>query len=342
LIKLVIKLLVFILLTTEFCNAQQDSTVKQEFPLTALGKVKISAYTQFRYQDFGEPNKPDGFDLRRARIDLKGKLNNNWEYRLQTEFGGGTTKLVDATLKYNYSSKLIFTVGQFKIPFSSENLTPSSRLEFINRSTVTEALVARGKDISGNQLGRDIGAQVNGSFFKLKDFTLIDYALAIFNGQGINSSDLNSQKDLAGRILIQPIKGLKAGGSCYIGYDKIGKDSTASNKVRNRFGFEASYVRSRLVFQGEYMMGTDGNVDRNGYYFFTGYTFAKKKLQAIVKYEYYDTNKNNGNDAITAYTGGLNCFVNDNIKLAANYEIHNEEGQSLNNDLFSLQFQIQF
>jgi hypothetical protein len=42
-----------------------------------------------------------------------------------------------------------------------ENLASSNKLEMIDRSQVVEAIVARGKDLIGNQNGRDMGFEAS-------------------------------------------------------------------------------------------------------------------------------------------------------------------------------------
>ena len=90
-----------------------------------------------------------------------------------------------------------------------ENLASSNKLEMIDRSQVVEALVARGKDVIGNQNGRDIGIQIGGGFLKKNGIPVIEYRLGFFNGSGINLADTaNDAKDIVGRLVINPVKGL--------------------------------------------------------------------------------------------------------------------------------------
>jgi phosphate-selective porin OprO/OprP len=141
--------------------AEQDQ--KTEVLSIAVSKpIYLSGYTQVRYQFCQD--KIDGFDIRRARLSLKGKLGKQLGYRLQTEFSGSSPKLMDAELTFDLHSTAKLSVGQFLIPFSQENLASNTKLESINRSQIVEALAARGKDDIGNQNGRDIGFQVSGSF----------------------------------------------------------------------------------------------------------------------------------------------------------------------------------
>ena len=113
-----------------------------------------------------------------------------------------------------------------------ENLASSSLIDAIDRSQVVEALVARGKDVIGNQNGRDIGVQASGALFELKDRKLVDYAVGIYNGAGINKADDNVNKDYVARLVVHPLPGLDVGGAYYNGY--AGKSS--AGKRRDRAG----------------------------------------------------------------------------------------------------------
>jgi len=108
------------------------------------------------------------------------------------------------------------SVDIMRLIFSLENLASSNKLEMIDRSQVVEALVARGKDVIGNQNGRDVGIQVSGTILKIKDLPLAEYRFGVFNGSGINVADTaNEAKDIAGRLIFTPLKGFSFGGEFY-------------------------------------------------------------------------------------------------------------------------------
>ena len=148
--------------------AQADLAKVKSFAVNSGKKIQIAGYTQIRYQALEETGKIDGFDIRRARLDIKGNISPFWGYRVQFDLAG-TPKLVDAYAELKLNDQFNFTIGQAKIPLSLENLTSSNKLELIDRSQAVEALVARGKDVGGNQNGRDIGIQLGGTILKIKD-----------------------------------------------------------------------------------------------------------------------------------------------------------------------------
>jgi phosphate-selective porin OprO/OprP len=300
---------------------QNDKTKTKLFPVNASRAFQIGGYTQIRYQAYPKANKPDGVDVRRARLDINGDITSKWQYRLLVDFVGGTASvpagtttttsnsaiaptLLDAYIAYKAASYLKITVGQFTLPFSAENNVQDRNLETVDRSQVVNALVARKGDGSngiidsiGNQNGRDIGVQISGSFFKINETrSLIDYYAGLFNGAGINVADNNESKDFSGRLLIHPFDFLTVGGSYYNGYDRFAKTST-KDQLRTRWGTELAVNYKALSIRSEFLRGQDGN-DRHyasqpvpaihqGWYAQAAYFFIPKKFQFVVKYDTY-------------------------------------------------------
>jgi phosphate-selective porin OprO and OprP len=331
-------------LRAEAAVKQQDSeAARKSFPVNASKLIQLAGYSQLRYISTEESGKRSGFDIRRARLDIKGAISPYFSYRVQTDFAD-KPKLLDAYGEIKIADYFTITAGQFKVPFSMENLTSSNKLEMIDRSQVVEALVARSKDVIGNQNGRDIGIQAGGGFLNHGGIPLIEYRLAIFNGSGINVADTsNDAKDLAGRVIINPVKGLSFGGGYYAGYSKaIKPDVAGRSQTRNRFGIEASYIRTRLSLRGEYIAGTDGKTDRAGWYLQAGYFVVDKKLQFLARYDTYDPNTGKGNNITTNYSFGGNFNFNNWSRLQIFYTIRDEQATEISNNYLAMQFQIGF
>jgi len=309
-------------------------------PLTGV-PLTLNGYTQVRFQSQQEEGKPDYLDIRRARLDFKGVVDEHWDYRLQLEFAG-SPKILDAVISYKHRNWLKFSAGQFKIPFSAENLTSSNKTESIDRSQVVEALAARSKDVIGNQNGRDLGIQVNGSILKVKDRYIIDYAFGGFNGAGINTADNNEPKDFVARILLHPFKNVDFGGSYYNGYGKWG--GPAKEQVRLRYATELSFTYAIASIKGEYILGQDGTVKKGGWFAQAGAYIYKKSVQLIARYDTFDPNTDTAkkDDSSTNYIFGVNLNFNSWAKLQVNYTYKDEEGKAVNNDLVVAQLQLGF
>lgn len=304
--------------------------------------LQLSGLAQFRYQGFEQAGVNNAFDLHRIRLDVRGDVTNKWSYDIYSEYGGAGVKLIDAWISYKLDDYLKFTAGQFKIPFSLESLITDSQLEFIDRSQVVEALAARSKDIIGNQQGRDIGIQVSGSFVKLDEQYLFDYIFGIFNGAGYDvTADNNTDKDIAGRLSVHPIKNLTISADFYNGLAFYG--TPAKNQKRNRGGIDARYTLGNLTLQTEYDKGTDGVIQRDGWFAQAAYFVIPKKLQLAVKYDTYDPTKTIKTDRTTIYYGGINYFFNNYTKFSIDYLDRKEEtATQIKNNILEAQLQLTF
>ncbi len=303
--------------------------------------LQISGVIQTEYQGFQQTGVNNAFSLHRARLDVKGDIDDNWNYEVYTEFAG-TTKLLDAYTTYKIADYLKFTAGQFKVPFSIESLISDSQLEFIDRTQVVNALAGRQTDVIGNQQGRDLGIQINGSFAKVDDHYLFDYTLGVFNGAGYDvTTDNNSHKDIVGRFTVHPVKNLAVSADFYDGQSNYG--TPAKNYLRNRGGFDARYVVGGLSLQAEYDKGTDGIIKRDGWYGQAAYFVIPKKLQLAARYDTYDPNKLIATDRTQIYTGGINYFFNSWAKFTVDYlDRHEETATQIKNNILEAQLQLTF
>ncbi len=303
--------------------------------------LQISGVIQTEYQGFQQTGVNNAFSLHRARLDVKGDIDDNWNYEVYTEFAG-TTKLLDAYTTYKIADYLKFTAGQFKVPFSIESLISDSQLEFIDRTQVVNALAGRQTDVIGNQQGRDLGIQINGSFAKVDDHYLFDYTLGVFNGAGYDvTTDNNSHKDIVGRFTVHPVKNLSVSADFYDGQGNYG--TPAKNYLRNRGGFDARYVVGGLSLQAEYDKGTDGIIKRDGWYGQAAYFVIPKKLQLAARYDTYDPNKLIATDRTQIYTGGINYFFNSWAKFTVDYlDRHEETATQIKNNILEAQLQLTF
>src|SRR5450755_4492761 len=80
----------------EYSRKQQVYETKSDsFPLSIGRLLRLSGYTQIRYQNYQGPSKYNGFDIRRARLDFQGDFSTKWGYRILIDFvgtSGGTSQ----------------------------------------------------------------------------------------------------------------------------------------------------------------------------------------------------------------------------------------------------------
>ncbi len=301
---------------------------KDEFALVASQSLELNAYTQVRYTQTDEDI--NGFRIRRARAGLKGEILKKINYALQID-ASKSPVLLDAKVEITFSPYARLAFGQFKVPFSLENLTSSSALDTINRSQTVENLCP-GRDI-GTQ-GRDIGVSLSGKFSR------IEYNLGVFNGEGTNRADTNEKKDLVARLGFSPFDFLTLSLSHYQGKSTLfGGDSVVD---RDRTGVDIFLVHEQISVKGEYISARDDQTDKYGWYIQGGYNLVPDKIQALVRYDSYDLNMDIRGDRNDVITLGLNWFFSKITKLQINYEHHKEELTGTSENVILAQFQAGF
>ena len=314
--------LVFIGDITNFVHAGEES------PVVSGPSLKLSGYSQVEYV---QPDAGiDGFRIRRARMSLDGEILEKINYKIQVETMQNPI-LLDIQVEMRFFKQAGLRLGQFKVPFSPENLTSSAGLDTINRSQTVERLCP-GRD-SKNK-GRDIGIAVTGYF------SVLEYSLGIFNGAGINKPDDNSAKDIAGRLVFSSLESFSLGVAHYQG--KYGPSSGGAQFDKKRTGLELFFSKSKVTLKGEFIFGEDGPIQKGGWYVQGGVDFIPRKIQAIFKYDSLDLNKDVGGDRKDVITLGVNWFLAKRTKLQVNYEFHREESADVSNNVFLVQFQAGF
>jgi phosphate-selective porin OprO/OprP len=79
----------------------------------------------------------DNSNLRAGRIGIKGNLEHNWSYKYEMDFANNYSKVTDAYIqKYFFNNKSLIKIGQFKEPFSLEELTSSRFTTFLERASI--------------------------------------------------------------------------------------------------------------------------------------------------------------------------------------------------------------
>jgi phosphate-selective porin len=301
---------------------------KEASPLMAAAPFKLTGFGQFLYTAWDKG--VDGFHARRIRFSLGGELFKNVNYKIQVD-AVKSPILIDALVEFKFSSAVGLRVGQFKVPFSMENMTSGADLDTINRSQPEEKL-APGRDIGAN--GRDIGAALFGKR------SVLEYALGVFNGSGINRNDINSEKDLGGRLVVRPAEFLAFGAAFYKGRTSVATGSAAYD--RNRTGLELAVLRGPFSLKSEYIFAKDDKLERSGWYVQAGWFLMPAKLQVLLKLDAYDKDRKTSDNRTNLWTAGLNWFWTAKSKLQVNYELYKLEGGKTDNSAFLVQLQAGF
>ncbi|MGH9364457.1 MAG: porin, partial [Thermoanaerobaculia bacterium] len=163
---------------------------------------------QFRYTyenpDTNAPQSNKGsFRIPRFRMKWDGWIyTKELTYELQIDVAQvsstGTNVLQDANLNYDFTGgtkAFQLKIGQFKAPFSQQQLTSSGNQQFVDRS-ITDAFF-----VPGRQLGLQLWGQVGPTAVP----DMIDWRFGLFNGNGrtVAAND-NDKHEYVARLAFSP------------------------------------------------------------------------------------------------------------------------------------------
>lgn len=305
----------------------------------------------------GKSLNTNNFTFNRARLGVMGSIPYDIDYYVVAELSqfknsSNTVHLLDAYVSYTRFGKWAkITLGQFKSPFSLEQNTACSGLYTINRSEVVNQL-------AGPQ--RDLGLLISGGHDSLG----VTYSLGFMNGTGFNVVDDNNNKNIIGRLVVNPLKNLKIGGSF-----KVGKiNPTDPTKELNnifRVAGELQYTWKKLFLQSEYIYGQDklnsasqvpiyggcggivgfetkqaGTYSKSGFWAIASYK-VNDKIEPVLKFDTWNSDQGVVGKRTNYYTVGLNYYVNDYSRIQINY-VNVQESIPVINDMLMIQVQAKF
>jgi phosphate-selective porin len=136
--------------------------------------------------------------IRRARGEVLGTIAHHFDFHLSGEFAtnpnfGQYGDIADAYIIVNYSPYCQLQLGQFDIPFSLENRTWDSYLDFMERSAVGRFIVG--------PAGKDGGGMLFGWLPKRVAY----YSIGLFNGDGASLKNQDDYLMVAMRGLVAPL-----------------------------------------------------------------------------------------------------------------------------------------
>ena len=146
-------------------------------------------------------------------------------------------------------------------------------------------------------------------------------------------------------LLLQPVQGLRVGGGVYFGqasYARAGETVT-SDHVRDRWYVSADYKSERFNARAEWINGNDGGIEKEGVYAMGLYYLVPKKLNTLLKADYYNRNKDINSEVID-YTVGINYYFYPQCRVQLNYTYsdYSNKWDAQNSNVVIAQLQIAF
>jgi len=320
-------------------------------------------YTHFDFDAASTSIDTNEFRVRRFKLYMNGfAFDPRLTWRFQADFAAPSARIFDdGWLNWKFSDAASVQFGQYKTPFSRQELYNDGVLQFPERSLATDAF----------KPSRDIGVMGAGSVGK----GVFAYQAGVFGGSGQNTLRTDSHVMPVARLLWNAIgtmgnsemdlqdhqtPALSVGVDGFLNtlhettatsFDalplnytgpagwlgrNIGQFETGEQIDVKSWEFEAQLKWRGLSMQGEYFQGraegdTSGaRVYAYGWYAQAGYFILPKKLDIAARYSFVDYNRSLSNDGVSVInTAATWYFRANNLKLVIDYSRTHRQRASL-------------
>lgn len=288
------------------------------------------------------------FRIRRFKTKFDGWIyTKDLTYELQLNWPDTANPLEDANLDYDFTGgRKLFRLkaGQFKAPFSHQQLTSSGNQQLVDRSILDSAFAP----------ARQIGVQAWGQVGPETVPDFVDWRFGVFNGNGrtVSAND-NDDFQYVGRVMVSPWGSVGYSESNLEAYDLrvsfAGEYNSNDTVVQPATGprtgtdvetfgaavlvkaFKALFVYGQY-FSGESESAVGIESERDGWLVQGGWLLTPK-FEIAGRFAELDPNTDaDGNDQ-TEWRGGVSWYINKhNWKLQADYgETENEAAAATTN-----------
>ncbi|QDU32457.1 Phosphate-selective porin O and P [Poriferisphaera corsica] len=287
-------------------------------------KMNIGGQIQFRYManflDDRDNETLHAFQVRRAKLKFSGKVNDEFGFKLTlgTSRNDGSVSMENAAVSWKYDDKLTVVAGIDKLPFLQEELTSSSKLLGVERSSVTEFFTLN--------IGTFVGAKYDVS-------DNVKVAIAAGNDTASDKNGYVKYGEMAGDIALTGRVDMKLAGDwsqakdyvawmgddrawfagAALNYQRVDRDVAPTALDGDYFGwtmdtlYKANQWMANLAVNGAHFFADDATADANYYGVLAQLAYnMDDKIQPFVRYEWMDLD---GADQIQGATVGVNYFL---------------------------------
>ena len=327
-----------------------------------IGPSKLTlfgyAQTQFDMTKTG-PETKNSFSMTRIILMANAELTRKLSFFLMIDAAStqAAKHLHEYYAQYAFMPELKVRVGQFKTPYTLENIISPTLLGNVNINEGTRYMSGiAGDPLYGNYAGRDLGAMITGDAIKARDgHYYLNYSVGVFNGAGMNLRDNNKHKDVAAMLNVLPTKDITLSGSFIVGKgnaqvsDMFGTIAQGENYTRNRWSVGAEVNWRPLKLRTEYMGGKNGPVKNRAFYAEL-WCRLYRGLDLVLDYDYLDKNTALSKEARDAfplwtrtnnYLVGLQYWVYKKCRISTQY-VFSDRNTGLDTKAWITQFQIAF
>ena len=143
------------------------------------------------------------FSWARKRVGVDGEFGRVFSFQIERELADANDPWRDVFIDYGPFDQIHVRAGKFKLPFSLDQNTSASNLDFVYRSRAADQLAP----------GRDRGVMVHGRVVR----RILEYEVGVFDHDGRNtrrpaSDRVSGGRAVAARLTAQPLRTTRSSG----------------------------------------------------------------------------------------------------------------------------------
>jgi phosphate-selective porin OprO/OprP len=217
-------------------------------PTLQIGMVEVALRARLQFDarrseidvDLGD-DADRALDVARRRLGVEGQIGRYATFQVEGEIGDDDDPWRDVFLNYQQFEQAQFQYGKFKVPFSLDENTSATNLDFVYRSLAANILAP----------GRDIGWMAHGRVFN----RIFRYEFGMFEHDGRNARPRRAERvfggqTTAGRVNVLPFRTSKTAAEDLL----IGVAWTSSDVPEGQSGLRGETVFGQRFFTSDYIM----------------------------------------------------------------------------------------
>jgi len=210
--------------------------------------------------DLDSKSMASHYNVRRARIGIKGRVGGVADYLLQGNITGSNL-LDEAYLDVNKYEPLGLKIGKFKVPFGLEQQTSSNNIDFMERSYVDQNAPA--KRMGAMVHGEFKGFTYQGDLFQMNDSALSqkDNRVSTAGRVTANFAEIMGNKDM---ILHAGLAGYHSDYELGLATSNNQSDNVSGDTRGTVFGFTSGGAGMTNLYRAQ--IGNIGLIDKNKSY----------------------------------------------------------------------------
>ena len=298
---------------------------------SALENKGRLTFTGYAAGEYSSTPSATGFSLNQLHIEALGRVGDRVRWKAEVQLDH-QAHWADLYLQTRLVHRTWLQAGQFKIPFSQENLSGNTTIESIERPLAVTRM-APGRENHGG--GQELGGAIGGDLWQVRGRPWLSYATGLFSGRTLNMPGGRRPQQAAFRLISSPLPAVT------MAVDYARGAAPGQSWTRTRSDLEGIVQAGEWKLQGEYLSGQDGTLQSRGAYAQAAWRFLPQWDAFVLADRYRPNLRNDGGDE-RSLLGGLNWHLTRTLRMQINEGVRRTRPDPSFKPFFLCQLQWRF